>query len=352
MNKGRMFAAVLGIIILGATILCADAQTQPNETQKPLPPGVIIRIEATPKVGTIGDPIRINLDIAMPAGCQVEIPRLEKQISDFAILEFLPGIAVPEAEIPQAKTQPSAKESVKRLHQQARILTAVYKTGKFSFPPIPLKLKTADGKTTAIATSPVNIEIQSVLAGKDQNLKDLKKQAEIPEPFRWLFWLGMTLACIILAATSWFLWRRNRKRQVSLTPEQTRDLLALAEADLRDLLARGLPGSGMEKQFYVLLSEIVKRILEPGYEIHTAEQTTSEIMQSLTGRGTIETKKMELIESFLLRCDVVKFAKYIPSKSEQEAATNDALQILADAKNAAGARQSSPAGEKPATGSS
>jgi hypothetical protein len=347
MDKDRMFAVVLWTILLGLSVPFADAQTQ-----APLPPGVIIRIEATPKVGMIGDPIRIDLDIAMPAGCQIEIPGIEKQLGDFTILEFLPGSAVPEAENPQSKAQTSAGVGQKRLHQQTRILTAVYKTGKFSFPPIQLKLKTADGKITVIQTDTVGIEIQSVLTGKDQDLRGLKKQAEIPEPFRWLLWSCIALAGIILAAIAWLLWRRNRKRPAVLTPEQTRDLLDLAETDLRNLLARGLPQSGMEKEFYVLLSEIVRRILEPGYEIHTAEQTTSEIMQSLAGRNAIETKNPELIESFLLRCDIVKFAKYIPSKSELEAAANDAMQILADAKKAVSARQSSLIEEQPVTSGS
>jgi hypothetical protein len=64
-------------------------------------------------------------------------------------------------------------------------------------------------------------------------------------------------------------------------------------------------------------------------------------MYSLHKKTELESGKTELIKSFLLRCDVVKFAKYLPSGIEHEAASKDALQILMEAKKAAaGSRQS------------
>ena len=178
------------------------------------------------------------------------------------------------------------------------------------------------------SSPPVNIEIRSVLNDKNQNLIDLKKQAEIPEQWIWLAWGTIVIGVLILGAVLWIGLKRRHKRPVPLSPVQVQNLMDLAEADLRNLIARGLPESGYEKQYYVLLSEIVKRILEAGYGIHTAEQTTSEIMSSLHKKTGLESAKTELIESFLIRCDVVKFAKYKPSGIEHEAASKDALQIL------------------------
>jgi hypothetical protein len=48
------------------------------------------------------------------------------------------------------------------------------------------------------------------------------------------------------------------------------------------------------------------------------------------------------IESFLDRCDVVKFAKYIPARSEHETATQDALKILEGVREAVARKQMSP----------
>jgi hypothetical protein len=321
--------ACLLLITLGAW-----AQTTPDSAIPPLPPDIDIRAGASPKAATVGDRIQIDLDIAMPQGYRAEIPKPDTNAGDFSILDFFPGPAISAAGKSPASPQPGTP-----VHHQARITVAFYKTGKFVFPAIPIKIKTADGKEISAKSPPVDIEIKSVIANKNPDLKDLKKQAEIPEPTRWLLWIILAASACLLSAIAWYLWKRRRERPEPLTPAQTQNLLDLAEAELKNLLARGLPESGSEKQYYVLISEIAKRILEAGYGIHTAEQTTSEIMDALNRLAVPGPEESTQIESFLLRCDVVKFAKYIPSKTEQETVSQDALRILALARKAVGSRQ-------------
>jgi hypothetical protein len=334
----RIKAAAFGTVWLLFATMGVGAQTTPDSAILPLPPTIGIHAGASPKIATVGDRIQIDLDITMPQGYQAEIPKLAANSGDFSILDFFPGPAVSAA----GKSAPSPQPGTP-VHHQARIIVALYKTGRFVFPAIPIKIKTADGKEISAKSPPVDIEIKSVIADKNQDLKGLKKQAEIPEPTRWLLWIILAASACLLGAIAWYLWKRRRKRPEPLTPAQTQNLLDLAEADLRNLLARGLPESGNEKQYYVLLSEIAKKILEAGYGIHTAEQTTSEIMDSLNNLGVPDSENRTQIESFLLRCDVVKFAKYIPSRTEQETVAQDALRILALARKEVGSRQSAVA---------
>jgi hypothetical protein len=341
----RLAASALWVVWLFLIPHQTEGQTPSNTTPAQLPPGIGIQIEAIPKIGAVGDPIWINLDVKMPPGYTIEIPKPETQTNDFAILDFLPGPVVPDRGKPHEPTQPAPARTGTPQHHRAQILIAIYRTGRFAFPPIPMKLKTAEGVGLEIASPSIDIEIQSVLNDKDRALKDIKRQAEIPESRPWYLWLLLALACCILGALAGRFLKRRRSRPVSLSPVRTRDLLDLAEADLKDLLARGFPNSGMEKQFYVLLSEIVKRILEPAYEIHTTEKTTSEIMDSLLRSSALEPENTGLIESFLVRCDIVKFAKYVPSQSEHESAAKDALQILAEARKAVAKHQSSVGSE-------
>jgi hypothetical protein len=325
----------------------SGAQTAPDKPQEPLPSGVSIQIAAKPKAGTVGDPIQLDLEVTTPPGYQVEILKPVPESGDFAILDFLPEAAGGETEKLQNPTQ---AQSLQQHH--ARIVTAIYKTGKFVFPAIRIQMKTPEGKDIILSSPPVDIEIQSVLTDTNPRLKDLKKQAEISEPVHWALWLTIALAALVLGTIIQRYWRRRRHRPVAFSPEQTQDQLDLAEADLRDLLERGLPEKGMEKQFYVLLSEIVKRILESGYAIHTAEKTTAEIMHSLNRDSALELQSKGLIEFFLLRCDVVKFAKYVPSKIEHEEVSKDAMQILAQVRKAVAGRQSAVGSEQLVVGSS
>ncbi len=334
MEKGPVFTILLGILWLVSTAPGVPAQMQ-DANLSALPPGVGIRIDAAPKIGTIGDLIRIDLDITMPAGYKVEISGLRAQVGDFTILDSFPGPTLPETAAAQKHSSAGTPQ-----HHRARILAAVYKTGKFIFPPIRMKLKTAEGKAIDISSPTINIEIQSVLNDRNPNLKDLKKQAEIPEPGRWALWIIPALVAFALGWIAWHYWQRHRRRPVPFSPAQRKDLLDLAAADMQDLIARGFPDNGMVKQFYVLLSDIVKRILELGHEIHAAERTTSEIIDSLRGKSDLGTEAMEITESFLLRCDAVKFAKYVPSKTEHESVARDAFEILALARRAVASRQS------------
>jgi hypothetical protein len=343
-KKERIFAAALWMVWLLSVSPHVAGQAPADASQAPLPDGVAIQIQAIPETATVGDPIRISLDVTAPADYGVAILRPETQAGDFAVLDFSSGPAEPEDTGSAHGTLPSTQQGGQLRHHRAQILTAVYKTGSFTFPPVRLKLSTAGGDI-AVFSPPVRIEIKSVLDEKNPNLKDLKKQAEIPESTRWGRWFAIAAAGILLLAVLWLLRRRPGTRAAPLSPAQAQDRMDLAEAELKDLLARGFPGNGNAKRFYVHLSEIVRKILEIGFEIRTAERTTPEIVDSLYGRENLASEETALIESFLLRCDVVKFARYVPSGVEHEAASKDALRILEEAKKAVGSRQRAVANE-------
>jgi hypothetical protein len=334
----RLPIAIMTVLLL-SMVPAAIGETTPAP-QPQLPPGVQIETHVTPGLATVGDPIRLEFHITMPAGYQASIPAIDKQIGDFSIFEFSPGPLIPEpgkSEKPASGIQTQAGAPIRH---SACIIAAAYRTGTLTFPPIAILLRTPEGKQIGIASPPAKVEIQSILSAKDRDLKDLKKQAELPEPVRWGLWLALLSALGILGTVAWLMWKRRNRRAHSIPAAPPQDLLDMAEAELRRLLARDFPDNKQVKPFYVLLSDIVKRILEAGYGIHTAEQTTSEIMDALDLASGKNPEDMERIDSFLRRCDVVKFAKYIPSTTEHESAVKDALGILEISRKLVVSRQS------------
>jgi hypothetical protein len=312
-------AAALAMLLFS---ILAAAFAQPD----PPPAGVTVQLNATPLKATVGDPIQLEVDVTTPPGHRVEILKPGIQTGDFSILDFSPASKMVE-------------QKDKLPHHKARIVVAIFKTGSFIFPPIRIILEDSSGKKTVVSSPSTTIEIQSIL-DKNAKLKDLKKQADMPEKFNWALWLGIVLAGCILGFLLWKFLKRRRDPPVIANTTPVKNPLEVAESDLRSLLSQGLPPGGMEKKFYILLSDIVKRILESGFGIRTEEQTTSEIMVSIRRVSNLDIEKLELIETFLSSCDVVKFAKYIPSKSEHEVAGKRALEVLAAAK-AVVSRQSS-----------
>jgi hypothetical protein len=306
-----------------------------------LPAGVEIGVAANPAKATVGDPIQLNIDIVHPSNVTVQVLSPGERLGEFTVLEFLPG------PLPSPGDSPGPD---RRLHHRARLLVALFRTGEFEFPPIPIFLETG-GKRTQAATQPVNISIESVITEKDPALKDLKKQAEIEDPFPWRTASILAIVFLLLLA-GLALWLRRRRRRARPIPPASQPLLSpleLAEAELRDLLTRGLIEKGFMKSFYVELSEIVKRVLEAGFSISTSEKTTAEIMYALQGgpAGPAGSPRMERIETLLLECDLVKFAKYIPSRQETDAAVVAAFAVLQDCRQL---RSAAVAGEAPVGG--
>jgi hypothetical protein len=292
-----------------------------------------IKVKAEPEHATVGDPLRIDFDILVPRGYQLQFPDLTGQLGDFTILQTFPGPSLPDAGTASVKQEqkpaaPSGAPDSK--HHYARILAALYKPGEYVLPSVPLSLRDPSGKQVSIPGPSVKVRIESVLTGKEENLRDLKKQAEIPETVRWLLWFAILLLAAIVAGIAWWLWRRRRRQTLPLPLRSLLDPLQLAEAELRDLLGRGLLEKNLVKPFYVALSEIVKRVLEAGYGIHTLEKTTAEIMEELRSAHLVSMPAAELdrIESFLIGCDLVKFAKNIPTREENESSSRRAFEIL------------------------
>lgn len=300
------------------------------------PEGVEIRVTAEPKTATVGDRIRIDLDIIMPQGCRVEIPEPEGRFGDFIILDFFQGPVPVDSGKSDHPAQMTGQPAEVFQRHRARIIAALYKTGSFTFPKIPVCVTDNEGGKIEIQSPSIEIEIRSVLTEDEPALRDLKEQADIPEPSRLWLWVLLLIAVCALGTAAFYLRRKHRARTLPVPAMPARNPLDRAESELQDLMARKLPENGQTKKFYVLLSEIVKRIVGSAYAIHTAEQTTPEIMDSLHRHCSPDRGNLQAIESLLIQCDAVKFARYIPSKRENESAAENAFRILKEARASTG----------------
>jgi hypothetical protein len=133
-----------------------------------------------------------------------------------------------------------------------------------------------------------------------------------------------------LLAASGFLYYRQRAKAVAL-PKIPEELKKPAwEVALLEL--EGLQGSGILKkkeikEYYIILSDIIRKYLERRYQITALDRTTQEVKTELK-RAKVAGEVMDLVYGFLYSCDLVKFAKYIPSEEEIEKDWNEAFTIV------------------------
>ena len=316
MVRGRGVFLRIGCFLLRCAALSVAAAAFGQS-----PPTVQMRVQ--PQQAAVGDPIHLDVAIIAPAGSKITVPNPGNQIGDLSVLEFQGGPTVP------ADTSPKPVVPPGMIRHDARIVVAAYKTGEYEVPALSVSVQSPDGKSLELKTQPGKFRIESILGKDDQNPKELKKQAEIQEPVRWIFWVALGLALFLLAAVAaWLLGRRKRKVP-EIRPSPQIDPLAAAESELRDLAGRGLLEKGLLKPYYVALSEIIKRALDAGFEIPTREKTTSEIMDGLrAGSPAPKAETLDRIESLLVDCDLVKFAKYIPSESKNQGSLRRAFEIV------------------------
>jgi hypothetical protein len=81
------------------------------------------------------------------------------------------------------------------------------------------------------------------------------------------------------------------------------------------------------KKYYIILSDIIRKYLERRYQITALDRTTQEVRGELK-RVKTEGEVTDLVYGFLFSCDLVKFARYIPSKEEIEKDWNEAFTIV------------------------
>lgn len=283
-----------------------------------LPPGVRVEARIEPPRATVGDPLRLEIAVTAPRGYEVLPPALSGRTGDFAVLESLP----PAAE------QPPAPEMVRRTF---RYTLALYRPGDAQFPPVEVTIKPPKGEYIHVSTNRLQVGIDSVLAEKDPQLRGLKGQVEIEDPYRWLRWAVPALALLAAAGLAWWLWRRRRAPETpaaaTLVPI---DPFAAAERELAALERQRLPEKGRAKEHYVTMSEIVRRILEAGCRISTLERTSEEILDELkqSGRFPHPTAEVHRLQALMELCDMVKFAKYNPAVSENDGAFRAARHVL------------------------
>jgi hypothetical protein len=279
------------------------------------PAGVSVSIRAQPELATVGDPIVIELEIQSPPELQISI-KPPGQTGKFTVLDFV-----------QSPPEPPLN-GVRQVH--ARITVSLFETGEFEFPPLPIEFRRPDGGIETASSPPVKVRIRTVLDSKDLGLRPLKRQAELKEPFPWARWLAVSLGVLLLAAVLWYGLRRRKSiptLPVSV-PIPPANPLDMAESKLRDLIARDLIARGMVKHFYVEFSEIVRAIVAAGYGVRTAEDTTSEILAQLRSGVSATPPEIQSIDTLLSGCDLAKFAKYVPSASENSALVQSAFDLL------------------------
>ncbi|MFH1011378.1 MAG: hypothetical protein V1784_09130 [bacterium] len=253
-----------------------------------------IRTSLTPARARVGDLLQLKLTVeGAKKTAKIEWPSFHPDSLSFQLI---------------------STDSAGLLPKERIFHLALYDTGKYFLPPLPVILHTANSRET-LFTRHVPVEIVSALSDTASAPRPIKGPRALPWTLREILaqalWPAMVL---LLAVAAFLLYRRyGRKGQVARVeiPEITLLAHELAMRELIELRDKKLPQKGMLKEFFSELSEILRRYVERRYGFPALEMTTWDIGREVNRDDYPQIVREECL--FILRqSDLVKFAKFIP----------------------------------------
>ncbi|MDI6641017.1 MAG: hypothetical protein QME68_01730 [Elusimicrobiota bacterium] len=158
-----------------------------------------------------------------------------------------------------------------------------------------------------------------------KDIRDIKPQLLPPRSV-----LYYILPFLTTAAGIYILSRKQKKiilqSQKSASPQEILSPEEVAYRNLEKLNSSDLISQGKIKEYYVELSEIIRRYLAAKYKVPVIERTTDELYADL--KKILDVKYNIKIKEFLEVCDLVKFAKYIPKIQEIQQDFNRAKELI------------------------
>jgi hypothetical protein len=262
---------------------------------------ISVRADVDRKTIYIGDRIRFTVQAVAGRDYSVQFP----QVADNKIGEM---------EVRDSGKQERQGFFGKKTYGRWYLITS-YAVGKHTIPEIAVRFTPKrGGDSVEKKTGPIEISVVSILpkpstAGPGpSDIKDIKG----PLAFKEMNWL--VTAAVLAVLSAWPAFVLIRKRMKALPPKLPHET-ALEELEA---IKAGYARDGVVKEYYVGVSDCVRRYIERVFGLKAPEMTTEEFLNSLRDSSALSVGQKDLLKNFLSACDLVKFARYAPTAAEAE----------------------------------
>jgi len=254
----------------------------------------IVTVQLDKSEVNVGDKIKLDVTCSVVKDIEVSFPEEPENLGEFSFLESNP-----------IKSGWGKSSKIGREY-----ILSVYTTGIHVVPPIEIKYRLKNTQDWEITESPqIPIEVTSLLAGGDSDIRDLKGLVSLGVAFS-LVMTGFVL--LILGSVLGIILYDKFKKQAAIRASIPKSADEIAYARLNKLKADDLAGKGLVKEYYTALSGIVREYLENRFRFRAPEMTTEEFLESIRVSSKLENEYKDILKEFLSHCDMVKFAKYGP----------------------------------------
>lgn len=262
----------------------------------------------------VGDYINYTLEIRAGKNIEITTPIIRDSLKKVEVIKELPQVS---------KEENNIKSST------FGFIISYYDSGSVTISPIAVRYKESGIAEEKIALSnPVTFTVHTLQVEQQADIKDVKDPLTIP--LDWKFILLVALIVLLILAASFYLYRRYKKKKaeqpvkkkIIRIPAHVRALSALDKLESEQLWQKG-----KVKEYHSTITGIIRGYFEERFNLPALELTTSEQMQQLKRVPSAENI-LNTTNEFLNNADLVKFAKFIPLPSVNEAMMNQAKEIV------------------------
>ena len=147
-----------------------------------------------------------------------------------------------------------------------------------------------------------------------ESLRDIRGPVSLAYHINLFFLFGVLVFLFILV----LLWLFLSRRKKTLPGVLGRPAHEIAYEQLELLKQKDLIRQGKIKEYCGEISDITRHYLENRFLLKAPEMTTEEFLFYVRDYSQLAAGHKGLLKEFLLVCDLVKFAKYLPLAEEAE----------------------------------
>src|SRR5205814_1447657 len=136
-------------------------------------------------------------------------------------------------------------------------------------------------------------------------------------------WLVFVIAFVALSLLGLVVWLFAKRRKPPMPPQLPREI-ALEELERISSEIENMS----PYQFSIRVSDILRKYVTQQYGLPATRQTSIEFLTTLANASPFSADEKSLLEDFLNRCDLIKFARYEATTSDSELLLQEAIRFL------------------------
>jgi len=249
----------------------------------------------------LGEQFGLVVSVTHGPGYKVSDPEVGKMLGDFVVVSRSKH---------EGRGRPATTEF--------RYTIAGFRLSRATIATVAVRYTDPEGRAGRLETSAVGIKLVSTVPPGQTEIKDIRGMVEIePRMALWLKILIGLVAGALAGVIVWWLVKRRRKRELQRPVPKPLPASVVALAELDKLTKSDLLFLKKHKEFYFMLSEILRRFLSGRLNFPAEDMTTSEI-EFVMRDEPISSEFTAAILELLSFSDMVKFAKLIPSDPKND----------------------------------